>query len=186
MLNAESSEISAVLDVECMYRTHYSAVMRYVRARVRSREVAEDLVSDVFCRAVGAARRYVPLRQTTLPWLYTIAAHRVADHYRRQRPTCALDTVFGICEDAPSPDDVVAQRDQVEQIWEAAKMLPPAQRRALWLRYGEGRDLKEIAVRMDRSVEAVKLLIHRATRTIKGRLEAGTTHLPAALAQAAA
>lgn len=186
MLNIESSENAAVLDVECMYRTHYSAVMRYVRARVRSREVAEDLVSDVFCRAVGAARRYVPLRQTTLPWLYTIAAHRVADHYRRQRPACTLDAVFGISDDAPSPDSVVVQRDQIDRIWQAAKSLPPAQRRALWLRYGEGCDLKEIAARMGRSVEAVKLLIHRATRTIRGRLEVGVTRLPPAVARAAA
>lgn len=177
MTTTTPSRFEAGLDIESMYRSHYAAVMRYVRARVRSRDVAEDLVGDVFCRAAGAARRYIPLRETTLPWLYTIAAHRVADHYRRQRPTYNLDAIFGIEDGALSPDEQVAIRDQVEQVWRAAQNLPDSQRRALCLRYGEQCELREISARMGRSVEAVKLLIHRATRSIRASLDSGTPGL---------
>jgi hypothetical protein len=65
---------------------------------------------------------------------------------------------------------VVVSREQVRQVWELSKTLPASQRRALWLRYGEELELKEIAAQMGRSVEAVKLLVHRAIRGIRANM----------------
>jgi RNA polymerase sigma-70 factor (ECF subfamily) len=134
--------------------------MRYVRARVASRELAEDLVGDVFCRALAALSSYRQLRATPLPWLYTIAAHRVADYYRSQRATFPIETIEALADGSDGPDEVVTARESMREVWEASKGLPESQRRALWFRYGEDLELKEIAARMKRSVDAVKLLIH--------------------------
>lgn len=177
---------SPKLDVEELYREHHAAVMRYVRARVATRDLAEDLVADVFCRAAGASPRYRRLRESALPWLYTIAAHRVADHYRRQRPTCSLDAVFGLEDSAVGPAEKVLQRYDVKSVWEYSQLLPESQRTALWLRYGEDRDLKEIAARMGRTVEAVKLLIHRAVRGIRHAMAEAETVPPQRLRSLAA
>lgn len=155
------------LDIEQTYREHYPAVMRYVRARVATPEVAEDLVGDVFCRATAASGRYRPVRVSALPWLYTIALHCVADHYRRQRPTCSLDARLDLEADELGPAELVLRRQELAKVWEYSRTLPESQRTALWLRYGEDRDLKEIATRMGRTVEAVKLLLHRAVRGIR-------------------
>jgi RNA polymerase sigma-70 factor (ECF subfamily) len=160
-----------VPSAEAMYADHYAEVMRYVRARVASRELAEDLVSDVFCRALAALSSYRQLRDTPLPWLYAIAAHRVADHYRSQRATFPIETIEAVADGADGPDEVVTARESMREVWEASKVLPQSQRRALWFRYGEDLELKEIATRMERSVEAVKLLIHRAVRGIRRALE---------------
>lgn len=153
-----------------MYRLHQGDVFRYVRARVGSRAEAEDITSDVFCKAVAGLKSYRTLRASALPWLYTIAAHRVADHYRAVRPTSDLDEAAQIPDAGPNPADVVVSRDLVRQVWDLSKGLPASQRRALWLRYGEELELREIAAQMGRSVEAVKLLVHRAIRGIRGKL----------------
>ncbi len=168
-------ETAIGVDVEALYQDHYDAVMRYVRARVGSKETAEDLVADVFCRALGAATKYRALRETPLPWLYRIAAHRVADHYRRQRPACGLDAAAEVVATGPGPDDVVLQKLAVTQVWELSQGLPKSQQRALWLRYGRQLELSEIAQRMGKSVEAVKLLIHRAVKHLRYVLTAETT-----------
>jgi RNA polymerase sigma-70 factor (ECF subfamily) len=162
----------SALDMEQAYRDHYAAVLRYVRARVATSEIAEDLVSDIFCHAVAASPRYRRLRESPLPWLYTIASNRVADHYRRRRETLSLEAILELAGTGASPADVVLQRQELESIWECSRSLPDSQRLALWLRYGEDRDLKEIATRMGRSVEAVKLLLHRGTRGVRKRLAA--------------
>ena len=162
----------AALDIEQAYRDHYAAVWRYVRARVASSEIAEDLVGDIFCHAVAASPRYRRLRESPLPWLYTIASNRVADHYRRRRETQSLDAALELAGNEVSPADVVLQRRDLEMIWECARALPDSQRVALWLRYGEDRDLKEIATLMGRSVEAVKLLLHRGVRGVRKMLAA--------------
>src|SRR5487761_371655 len=169
--SATLDEMSAAVGgASDMYLHHHDAVFRYIRARVGSHAEAEDLTSDVFCKAVADLHRYRPLRSSALPWLYTIAAHRVADHYRAARPTNALDAAGHVADGGPSPLDVVVSRDMVRQVWELSKRLPASQRRALWLRYGEELELREIASRMGRSVEAVKLLVHRAVRAIRSSL----------------
>jgi RNA polymerase sigma-70 factor (ECF subfamily) len=156
---------------EAMYRQHYQAVMRYVRARVATQELAEDLVSDVFCRALAAMSSYQQLRPTALPWLYTIAAHRVADYYRSRRTTCPIEAVEAVSDRTKGPEELVAEREALREVWKASQVLPDSQRRALWFRYGEELELREIAVRMGRSVEAVKLLLHRAIRGVRRALE---------------
>ncbi len=155
-----------------MYDQHYAAVLRYVRARVPSREAAEDLAGDVFCKAVAGLGSYKPIRGSALPWLYTIAAHRVADYYRSAKPTTGLEAVRSVADGSANPGDVVAARDLVRRVWELSKSLPESQQRALWLRYGEELEHREIAARMGRSVEAVKLLVHRAVRGIRNGLAA--------------
>lgn len=168
-LNAGAREATAI----SMFEDHYKDVFRYVRARVGSPAEAEDLTGDVFCKAVAGLTSYRPLRVSPLPWLYTIAAHRVADHYRAVRPlTAGLDAAEEVVDQSPNPSEVVVTRDTVGRVWSLARNLPPAQARALWLRYGEELDLKEIAERMGRSVEAVKLLVHRAVRGLRAAVAA--------------
>ncbi len=162
----------STLDIEQAYRDHYVAVWRYVRARVATSEIAEDLVGDIFCHAVAASPRYRRLRESPLPWLYTIASNRVADHYRRRRETHSLDKIVELAGTEVGPAEVVLQRQDLASIWECSRALPDSQREALWLRYGEDRDLKEIATRMGRSVEAVKLLLHRGVRGVRKMLAA--------------
>lgn len=150
-----------------LYLQHHDEVYRYVRARVGSRPDAEDLTADVFCRAVGALGRYRQMRSSALPWLYTIAGHRVADFYRRARPCQRIDLASQVADPGAGPLERAMARGMVRRVWEASEGLPSAQRRALWLRYGEDLDLREISLRMGRSVEATKLLIHRAVQGVR-------------------
>ncbi|MGH7610687.1 MAG: RNA polymerase sigma factor [Candidatus Dormibacteria bacterium] len=160
-----------------MFEDHYADVFRYVRARVSTRVEAEDLTADVFCKAVAGLQTYRPLRVSPLPWLYTISAHRVADHYRAARPATAdLEVAAQVADTGPNPGDLVVTKEMVGRVWALARRLPPAQGRALWLRYGEELELREIAQRMGRSVEAVKLLVHRAVKAL--RLAAATEEAP--------
>jgi RNA polymerase sigma-70 factor (ECF subfamily) len=158
-----------------MYDRHYAEVFRYVRARVATQAEAEDLTSDVFCKAIVGLKNYRAMRSSALPWLYTIAAHRVVDHYRAARPTSELDAATEVVDSAPNPADIVITRDLVREIWKLSRSLPASQRRALWLRYGEELELREIAFLMGRSVEAVKLLVHRAVRGVRANLPTGST-----------
>ncbi len=160
------------IDPEAMYLTHYAAVLRYVRARVNSLELAEDLVGDVFCSAVAKANVYQNRRATALPWLYRIASNRVADYYRRQRLTYSLELAAALADPAPGPIEIVSGRETLRTIWQVSRALSVAQRTALWLRYGEDLELTSIAAQMDRSVAAVKVLIHRALRRLAALLGA--------------
>jgi len=172
------------LMASAMYDQHHTAVFRYIRSRVGTQAEAEDLTSDVFYRAMAGIGNYRPVRSSALPWLYTIAAHRVVDHYRSARPTGELDEAAKVADSGPNPADVVVTKELVREVWTLSAELPASQRRALWLRYGEELELREIAALMGRSVEAVKLLVHRATRAIRTSLSVDSGRATLSLASA--
>jgi len=161
------------IDAAVLYEQYFGTIFRYTRARVSTQAQAEDLTSEVFCKAVGGLARYRPLRPTALPWLYTIASHQVADYYRRARPAIDLTEAEQIADPSPNPADLAAARDLVRRVWRASEGLPAAQRTAVWLRYGEELELSEIALRMGRSVGAVKLLVHRGLRGVRAMVGGG-------------
>lgn len=56
-----------------LYRTHLTAVWRYVRARVPEHHEAQDVTSEIFTRAWRSWERYDPLKGSARAWLFRIA-----------------------------------------------------------------------------------------------------------------
>jgi RNA polymerase sigma-70 factor (ECF subfamily) len=156
-----------------LYHRHANAVFRYIYYRVGDREVAEDLVGDVFVRALEGLPSY---QQTGTPfeaWLYRIAQARVIDHYRRQnvRQSVALDEQLPDREET-SPDRVAAQSDEIRHAWEAIGRLTDEQQMVISLRFIAGRSTAEVATLMGKTEGAVKALQNRALASLRRLMEA--------------
>lgn len=65
-------------------------------------------------------------------------------------------------ECAPSPSEVLSDREQQHTLWTMARRLPESQYQVLWLKYAEGLSVKEIAKAMGKSQINVKVLLYRA------------------------
>src|SRR4051812_38511979 len=66
---------------EPLYARHKGPVFRYVLRSVKTRAEADELFQDVWMRAIEARARYRPEAKFTT-WIYTIAHHRLIDHWR--------------------------------------------------------------------------------------------------------
>jgi RNA polymerase sigma-70 factor (ECF subfamily) len=152
-----------------LYRRHHRSVHRYAVSRLRNQADAEDATSDVFVKALLAIGRYeergIPFRM----WLFQIAVHRVADHWRARRPTEDLGECEGLAA-AGSLEDLVAERDQVRRVVQAAQQLPARQREVLSLRFGGDLKVNDVARRMHKTPGAVKLLQNRAVTGVRRAL----------------
>src|SRR5690606_23373838 len=73
-----------------LYRRYVGPVYRYLYSRLGHAAEAEDLTAQVFSEALQALPRYRE-RKRFAAWLFAIARRRLADHYRRQRPSEPLD-----------------------------------------------------------------------------------------------
>jgi len=62
------------------------ALFRFAVVRVKSREVAEDLVQDVFLAAVKSKELFQG-RSSEKTWLFSILKHKIIDHFRRSKST---------------------------------------------------------------------------------------------------
>lgn len=155
-----------------LYSRYADVVFRYIYYRVGDRQVAEDLVGDVFVRAMEALPAYQDVGSPFEAWLYRIAHARVVDYYRRQkvRQTAVLDEQV-IADGRSDPDRLLAQSDDVGRVWAALSQLTDEQQQVVSLRFIAGYSTAEVAKVVGKTEGAVRALQHRALASLRRLLE---------------
>lgn len=150
-----------------LYESNFERVYAFIVRRVRHREEAEDLTSEVFQRALAKLDHYEWRGLPFCAWLYRIAANAIADRaYRSSR-------------EAKLPADVVAEEAGLEEVEERAQLfrlvadLPADQQRVVVMRFAEQRPIREVAAVLQRSEGAIKQLQFRALQSLRARLGEG-------------
>lgn len=158
-------------DFEAWFRDHRESVYRYVRFRVSTREVAEDLTSEVFLKALRALGRYDRKRSAPRTWLLRIARNTVTDHLRtlRRRGSLhiSLDRVPDLVSHGPSQEERILREEELKRLFNAAATLRESDQEVLSLRYGAGLGNLEIAQSLKVSANAVAVRIHRALARLR-------------------
>lgn len=169
------TEDSLPSEFEEWYTEYQSAVYRYVRFRVATREVAEDVTSVVFMKALRAFGRYDPGRASPKTWLLRIARNAVTDHLRslkrRGSLHVSLDRIPDLVADIPSHEERVIKQERIQRLLNGARSLRKADQEVLSLRYGAGLDNSEIADHLGISNNAVAVRVHRALKRLKAVVE---------------
>jgi RNA polymerase sigma-70 factor (ECF subfamily) len=138
---------------------------------------AEDATERTFLAALANLHRFEERARpadgegasTFRVWLFQIARNAVAERRRtrRRRPETTLEAVTEA--DAVAPGDLeaeVALRDEAAAALSAVDRLSGDRRRALVLRFVHEMTTAEIAGVLGRSEGAVRVLIHRALRSV--------------------
>jgi RNA polymerase sigma-70 factor (ECF subfamily) len=158
-------------DFEAWYVEHQSAVYRFIRFRVETREVAEDVTSLVFMKALRSFDRYDADRASPRTWLLRIAKNAVTDHLRslqrRGSLHVSLDRIPDLVADVPSHEERVIKQERIQRLLNGTQKLRKADQEILSLRYGTGLDNAEIAEHLNISNNAVAVRLHRALKRLK-------------------
>ena len=62
------------------------SLFHFALARVKDKDIAEDLVQETFLAAVKSQERFQG-RSSEKTWLFGILKHKVIDHYRKNKST---------------------------------------------------------------------------------------------------
>ena len=144
---------------------HHQRVFAFLLALTRHRQDAEDLTQETFLRAWNKFHRYNP-DLPLLPWLFTIARRLSISALRRARPVPA---------DSFAPTDQ-EPADRALWLWGFAKAnLTSDAYSTLWLHYREELSLKEIAAVMGKREGAIKVILHRARKSLAEKIR-GNRH----------
>lgn len=132
----------------------------------------DDLFQDIFLKVHAAAASYQPARPLR-PWLFTIAANTVRNHFRRERPgRGAGDTVEPM--ELPDPractEGLSATQETVEWLEKAIAALPHRLREVVLLSAVEGFSHQEVAGMLGIPVGTVKARLHRARLALASAL----------------
>lgn len=160
-----------------LYDRYCDRIYRFVHTRLRDAASAEDVTADVFFKALRGLHTYQPSAGSFSVWLYRIARNAVIDHVRARRATLSIDVDFDTQDPARPVEDQVLDRVDVARVWREVDGLPIAQRTAVILRLERDLPIAEIAVTLNRSEGAVRVLLHRALTTLRARLTVPRTDL---------
>lgn len=162
-------------DFEAWYVEHQSAVYRYIRFRVATRETAEDVTSVVFMKALRSFDRYDERRASPRTWLLRIARNAVTDHLRslqrRGSLHVSLDRIPDLVAEVPGHEERVIRQERIQRLLNGSRTLRKADQEILSLRYGTGLDNAEIAEHLNISNNAVAVRLHRALKRLKAVVE---------------
>jgi RNA polymerase sigma-70 factor (ECF subfamily) len=151
-------------------------LLRFLIYLTGSRETAEDLFQETWLRVLERGSQYDG-KHNFSTWLFTIARNLSVDILRKKKPV-SLDTSTEDEEPVDMPDarqasgfDVVAGREQSEQVTRALGGIPQEYREAIVLRFHEELSLEEIAAITRTPLGTVKSRIYRGLNHLMPRLK---------------
>ena len=181
MLRYAAGDVAAF---DMLYSRHELAVWRFVFRSVRVQAIADDLLQDVWFSVARSAVSYAPTARFKT-WLFTMAHHRLVDHFRTAKKhlslhgtgpqdddgdgqaledTLAADSGFG-------PVRQLESREQAAALIEAVEQLPQEQREAFLLQAEAGLSVDEIAAATGVTFETAKSRLRYARSSLRQRLQ---------------
>ena len=160
---------------EQLYARHRGKLYRYLQRQLRDNAVADELFQDVWQRVIATRSGWKP-DAGFATWLYTIAHHRLGDHWRslKHRPSAPADADERMARvaDPDTPERVLSEFERRRQLQLALDDLPEEQREVLLLRLEQELTLEEIGDITGVGRETVKSRLRYAMDKLRARLPA--------------
>ncbi|WP_020668598.1 sigma-70 family RNA polymerase sigma factor [Amycolatopsis nigrescens] len=167
-----------------LYDRYVDVVFRYVLFRLGDRDLAEDVTSETFLRALRRITSVSYQGRDVGAWFITIARNLVLDHVKSSR--FRLEIVTDEVTESGSapfsgtgpqseagPEQQVLSRATRAELLRCVGELGEDQRECIVLRFMQGLSVAETAAIMKRNEGAIKALQHRAVRRLAQLLPTG-------------
>ena len=163
------------------YREEVGAVIRSRLAEhLRQAVEVEELVQETMVRGFKSLKRFRWRGEGSFnAWLCAVAKHVVLKAVEQRRQYQSLEITDSVPAAGASPSRAMRRDERFDRLQAAIHDLSADHREVIWLARIDKLPFKAIAVRMNRSPGAVKLLLLRALRELKQRFgDTRSLHLP--------
>ncbi len=160
--------VSPEAGCELLFRRYHRALCSHALRFVYSRELAEDIVSDVFCKfwknssfeSVQSSYRY---------YLFRSVRNEAYSHLRAEfrQPDLLETTIAAEAALGQRPDHITQYEETFNRVKELVEQLPPQCRKVFLMNRFEGKRYKEIAAEMGLSVKTVDTHLVKAVKLVR-------------------
>lgn len=159
---------------ELLYLAHHDELWRFAFTYVRSRDVAEELVQDVFL-AVWGTRATWEVNTRVRAWLYASVRHLALNYLRHERVVARTTGANAHAPPGAGPtmdQQLALEAEEIDRaVGHAIAELPERRRIAMTLRWKHEMSSLEIARVLGTTPEAVRTLLSRARADLVSLLE---------------
>jgi RNA polymerase sigma-70 factor (ECF subfamily) len=162
-----------------LFKEYFAELCAYAQRYVGRKEVAEEIVSEVFF-LIWERRRTLHIRSSLRSYLFQSVYHNSISYLRELKKKETLldylersfseDAAFFFISEEESEQSLLLLEDLAEKIEKAISQLPPQQQKVFRLKRFEGKKNKEIAELLEVSVKTVELHLSRATLNLREKL----------------
>lgn len=158
------------------YRRYSREIYLYLYSLCKSRETAEDLMQEVFLKALLS----LPDQNENLrAWLYKAARNACFNELRNRKREVEMDPAAeadvyaaeAVEKKQDSLSDILIRNEQKKMLYEAMLKLPDRQREILELFYFSEMSMKQIAEIMKLTPQNVRVLAYRAKKQLREYME---------------
>lgn len=158
---------------EVIYNTYVNEIFYYLMNRLGSKELAEDITSETFTKALENIKKFtwqgVPFRA----WLYRIAINCANQNYNKAKKVVSVDVedlsrLKG--DDGMKIGEEMDKNLEKEKLKTAINKLKSEERTIIELRYFQDLSYEEIAETMNMSVSLIGVRIHRILKKLQAHL----------------
>ena len=152
-----------------LYEKYYQQVFSFVYRRCNDYDVAGDVTSQVFLKAMQHLNKYVFKGVPFIAWLLRVASNEVNMYFRqhiKDQRSVSIDEV-GMNLLSEEVEDGVDMDYLIDCLMQAMEQLNDNEVTLLELRYFEGRSIKEAAYILNESESNVKVKAHRIIKKLQ-------------------
>ena len=164
-----------------LYERYRQPVYRYCLARSSSPHEAEDLVSEVFLKAMESLARYRDHGLPFIAFLYRVARNAAIDRSRRDRGASLFDMTIEPRSSVDVEGDA-ARASDMETVLAALRKIKPEYREVILLRFVEGYSAADVAIVLEKAEKAIWNLQQRGLERLRKELKRSGAQVLAGLA----
>ena len=152
-----------------LYERYRQPLYRYCLARTDSPHEAEDLVSEVFLKAMESLARYRDQGLPFIAFLYRVARNAAIDRSRKDKGASLFEMTIEPRSTVDLEGDAMRSSD-MDAVLGALRKIKPEYREVILLRFVEGYSAADVATLLQKAEKAVWNLQQRGLERLRVEL----------------
>ena len=152
---------------EVLYTKYYEQIFRYIHQRMDDKEMAFDITSQVFLKAMINLPKYKYKGVPFSSWLYRIAMSEVYQSFKDKKSTRTVNVDTSNVEDIIEEVEEDNKGEMREALLEVISDLPEVELQIIEMRYFEKRSYREIGDILGMTENNAKVKAYRIVEKLK-------------------
>jgi len=150
-----------------LYEKYFEAIFHFIFRRVNDEDLAADICSRAFLKALNNLKKYEFRGVPFSAWLYRIASNEVNRHYRQSNKIITFSLEEPIIKQLIDTETEGLKEERLEMLAKYLEKISTKEMLVLQLRFFEDKSFKEIAYILEISESGAKMRLYRTLEKLK-------------------